>query len=190
MHIFLDWAGKGSSQYVNRCSVMVVILISVVLSEGHTACTHTLTRTLSLSLTHTHTHTHIHTNAHTHTHTELPGAPELESISTSTESLMIQVTISDSGTPPILTLVIQFSAPEVFARNFTGPFTLGETYDLEVTGLRDNTQYSFTLTAVNYQGRGTSSPRYNSTTGKYHIYQYLWGPPLLRLLSKGSSSVN
>ena len=101
-------------------------------------------------------------------HTELPGAPSLEGISKSTDSLVIQVTVSSEGTPPILTLVVEFAAPEPFTRNFTaaGPFVPGETYELKVTGLRDNTQYSFTLSAVNYQGRGTITSLYNSTTCK------------------------
>ena len=80
---------------------------------------------------------------------------------------MIQVTISDVGTPPILALVVEFNAPEIFTRNFTaGPYVPGKTYSLGVTGLQDNTQYSFTVSAVNYQGRGKATTRYNSTTGE------------------------
>ena len=107
-------------------------------------------------------------NTHIHTHTVLPDAPELESISISTNSLMIQVTISDVGTPPILALVVEFNAPEIFTRNFTAaPYLPRITYNLEVTGLQDNTQYSFTVSSVNYQGRGRATTRYNSTTGEW-----------------------
>ena len=79
---------------------------------------------------------------------------------------MIQVTISDVGTPPILALVVEFNAPEIFTRNFTaGPYLPRKTYNLEVTGLQDNTQYSFTVSCVNYQGRGKATTRYNTITG-------------------------
>ena len=115
---------------------------------------------LSLSLPSLPPHTH------TFTHIDLPGVPTLQGISMSYNSLMIQLTLSNEGTPPILTLVVEFIAPEPFTRNFSGPFLPGEIYNLEVTGLRDSTQYSFTLSAVNYQGRGRASQMYNSTTGK------------------------
>ena len=97
----------------------------------------------------------------------MPEAPTLQGISMSYDSLMIQLTLSDVGTPPILTLVVEFMAPESFMRNFSGPFVPGEMYSLQITGLRDSTQYSFTLSAVNYQGRGKASQMYNSTTSKY-----------------------
>ena len=98
----------------------------------------------------------------------LPDAPELESISISTNSLMIQVTISDVGTLPILVLVVEFNVPIIFTRNFTaGPYIPRETYNLEVTGLQDNTQYSFTVSCVNYQGRGRATSHHNITTGEW-----------------------
>lgn len=96
-----------------------------------------------------------------------PGPPTLEGVSMSYDSLMIQLTFSNEGTPPILSLVVEFSAPEPFTRNFSGPFIQGEVHSVHITGLRDSTQYSFTLSAVNYQGRGRPSSVYNSTTGKY-----------------------
>ena len=81
-------------------------------------------------------------------------------------TLIIQLTLSNEGMPPILTLVVEFLVPEPFTKNFSGPFLPGGIYNLQITGLRDSTQYSFTLSAVNYQGRGRASQMYNSTTGK------------------------
>ena len=101
-----------------------------------------------------------------------PGPPTLEGISMSYDSLMIQLTFSNEGTPPILSLVVEFTAPESFMRNFSGPFVLGEVHSVHITGLQDNKQYSFTLSAVNYQGRGRLSSLYNSTTGKYESQRW------------------
>ena len=102
----------------------------------------------------------------THHSPDPPGPPTLKGISMSYDSLMIQLTFSNEGTPPILSLVVEFTAPESFKRNFSGPFVLEEVHSVHITGLRDNTRYSFTLSAVNYQGRGRLSSLYNSTTGK------------------------
>ena len=82
------------------------------------------------------------------------------------DSLMIQLTFSTEGTPPILSLVVEFIAPKPFTRNFSGPFIQGEVHSVRITGLQDSTQYSFTLSAVNYQGRGRLSSVYNSTTSE------------------------
>ena len=108
----------------------------------------------------------------THHSPDAPGPPTLEGISMSYDSLMIQLTFSNEGTPPILSLVVEFTAPEPFTRNFSGPFVLGEVHSVRITGLQDNTQYSFTLSAVNYEGRGRLSSLYNSTTGKYESQKW------------------
>ena len=113
---------------------------------------------LSLSCTHTH--------MHTHNVTDLPGAPTLQGISMSYDSLIIQLTLSNDGTPPILSLVVEFIAPEPFTRNFSGPFIPGGNIQPPNYRLVDSTvtQYSFT---VNYQGRWRASQMHNSTTGKW-----------------------
>ena len=69
-------------------------------------------------------------------------------------TLIIQLTLSNEGMPPILTLVVEFLVPEPFTKNFSGPFLPGGIYNLQITGLRDSTQYSFTLSAVNYHAEG------------------------------------
>ena len=100
-------------------------------------------------------------------YTDPPGAPTTPKISeTSDTSVILDVKLPEEGTPPFINVVLEFSEPQVMARNYSGLYTPGQTFTTKVSDLSPRTAYSLKARAVNYAGNGPSSETINFTTSK------------------------
>ena len=102
-----------------------------------------------------------------YTHTVLPGPPNILLISKSSESLNIQIQLSNIGTAPILEVYsnITDSSHLVNSLDWAGYFTQGELINVQVTNLQPNTLYIIMAYAVNSEGRGNLSMDFMFATG-------------------------
>lgn len=98
-------------------------------------------------------------------YTDLPGAPQQPNpISSTHDSLLIQVQLSPIGSGPIVAVYVQFG-------NFTRAlearhYALGELVQERIEGLEPDTVYEFTVVAENYCGMGQPSPSNIAATGE------------------------
>ena len=81
-------------------------------------------------------------------------------------SVTLNFTLPEEGTPPFISIVLEFSEPQVMARNFTGTYSPGENVIQEVRDLSPRTDYSLKARAVNYAGNGPSSDTIHFRTGQ------------------------
>lgn len=98
----------------------------------------------------------------------LPGPPSILFISRSSDSLSLQIQLSDIGTAPILTVEMNVTLGSqligMVERN--GNFIQVELIDVTVTGLQPSTEYVFRTRAVSEHGTGAISMEFQFTTGK------------------------
>ena len=99
--------------------------------------------------------------------TDPPGAPTTPKISeTSDTSVTLDLKLPEEGTPPFINIVLEFSEPQMMARNYSGPYTTGQTVRTKVSDLSPRTAYSLKARAVNYAGNGPSSETIHFTTSE------------------------
>ena len=110
-----------------------------------------------------------------HSCTVLPGAPSILFISRSSDSLTIQIQLSDIGTAPIVAIEVIVTLgsqlTERIGRN--GNFIQGELINVTVIDLQPGTKYTFRSRAVNEFGTGNISMEFQFTTGKSYNYNII-----------------
>ncbi|XP_064399608.1 contactin-6-like [Halichondria panicea] len=96
---------------------------------------------------------------------DLPGPPtQPNHISSTHDSLLIQVQLSSLGSGPIIAVHVLF---EDFNRTLEiRPYSLGELVQVRIEGLQSNTIYRFVVIAENYGGLGEPSPVLEAATEK------------------------
>ena len=89
-------------------------------------------------------------------------------ISTTVESLVIEVQLSNVGTEPIHEVNLAITSPEQLTSywNVTGRFVHGEIVQFEVTNLKPSTVYTVVAYGVNAGGQGASSDAATANTRK------------------------
>ena len=98
---------------------------------------------------------------------DLPGPPKRPIFASSTHnSVVFQVELSSEGDSPILSLAIDFLSPNTTIPLIYGNYQPGQLVLLTVSGLEASTTYRFTVSAVNYGGKGEPSPAVEATTGE------------------------
>jgi len=80
---------------------------------------------------------------------------------------VIDFRLPDEGTPPFIEVIIDFTEPSSFAKNFSGFYQPGQKFHRELENLRPKTAYSLKARAVNYAGDGPDSQIITFTTGLY-----------------------
>ena len=88
-------------------------------------------------------------------------------MSRSSDSLTLQIQLSDIGTAPILRIEINVTLGSQLTSTIerSGNFIQGELIDVAVTGLQPSTEYVFRTRAVNEHGTGAISEELPFTTG-------------------------
>lgn len=94
----------------------------------------------------------------------MPTRPTVSEKSDTSVTLGFQ--LPEEGTPPFINIVLEFSEPQVMARNFTGTYSPGEMVTREVRDLSPQTEYILKARAVNYAGNGPSSETIRFVTGQ------------------------
>ena len=108
---------------------------------------------------------------HTHTCTVFPGPPSILFLSRSSDSLTVQVQLSEIGTAPILMVEVNVTLGSQLIERIerSGNFIQGELINIPVTGLQPSTEYTFRSRAANEHGTGDISMEFQFTTSKsYH----------------------
>ena len=78
--------------------------------------------------------------------------------------------LSFRGTPPITEIVLEITSPVNFTVSFPSYYTPSSSYQLRLTGLSDNTEYTVQAFAVNRAGRGETSEAATFRTGTKSLY--------------------
>lgn len=108
-------------------------------------------------------------------YTDLPGTPQQPNhISSTHDSLLIQVLLSSVGSGPIIALYVQFD------NNFTRQldsrhYAPGELVQDRIQGLEPDTTYEFRVVAENYCGMGQPSPPILAATGETCFLYQVFG---------------
>ena len=98
----------------------------------------------------------------------LPGPPSICLVTRSSDSLTVQIQLSDIGTAPILTVEINVTLGSqlIDTVEWSGNFTQGELLDpVLVSTLQPSTNYTFRAVAVNQLGPGSLSTKFIFTEG-------------------------
>ena len=93
-------------------------------------------------------------------HTVLPGPPSIFLVSRSSDSLTLQIQLSDIGTAPLLLVMmnVTLGSQLINTMEWSGKFTQGEVLEpVLVSSLQSDTNYSFQTVAVNSLGPGSLS---------------------------------
>ena len=104
----------------------------------------------------------------TYVHTVLPGPPSTFLVSRSSDSLTLQIQLSDIGTAPLLLVKmnVSFGSKLINIMEWSGSFTQGELLDpVLVSSLQPDTNYTFQAVAVNSLGPGFLSMEFILTAG-------------------------
>ena len=108
-----------------------------------------------------------------HTHaTVLPGPPSILLVSQSSDSLTLQIQLSDIGTAPILIVEmnVTLASQLINTMEWVGNFTQRELIDpVLVSTLQPDTNYTFKAMAVNSHGSGAPSMKFIYTTGMHTL---------------------
>ena len=110
----------------------------------------------------------IHTHTHIHTHTVLPGPPTILLVSTSSDSLTLQVQISDIGTAPVtfVQMNVTSSSQAVHFMEWSGNYVHGELLEaVVIDDLEPDTLYACRARAMNSRGVGNYSSDFEFNTG-------------------------
>lgn len=94
-----------------------------------------------------------------------PGAPTIYSLLSTSTSLTINIHLSPEGISPILSIAVNFTSPAGYVRSIPGPFSPGQLVTETLSDLEAETEYNFTLFAVNFNGLSPASALTNSRTG-------------------------
>lgn len=82
-------------------------------------------------------------------------------------SVTLDFTLPEDGTPPFISIVLEFSEPTIMERNFSGNYMPGQTVKKQLRDLSPLTVYSLKARAVNYAGNGLSSDTIKFVTGEF-----------------------
>lgn len=100
----------------------------------------------------------------------MPGISEVQFVSSNTDRVVIKVELSDVGSIPLTHLEVNFTGPDDISGgvlNFTLTDLLpGDSFEVTVPGLQDDTVYSISVSIYNYGGRGPSSQDIQVATGR------------------------
>ena len=108
-----------------------------------------------------------------YTCTVLPGRPSILTISGSSNSITVQLQLSDIGTAPTLTveLNVTLASHLIDTVKWSGNFIQGKLLDpVIVSSLQPSTNYTFKAVAVNQLGPGSSSIEFIFTEGMNSLH--------------------
>lgn len=89
--------------------------------------------------------------------------------SSTSDSVVVNLVLSGVGTAPLTFVEVEFHRPAEEGRRVNTSLahvTAGDTVNVTLTDLQDNTVYSVSFAVYNYGGKGVSSQHLNFTTGK------------------------